>query len=85
MGRFVVVGTGGILAIDRVVVIARADSAPVRRLVEAVGRDRVVDLTFGQPRRSVVVLDSSHVVAVSLTPGELLDKMQGAGGNGTQS
>ena len=72
MGRWVVVGKGGILAIDRVMAVARANSAPIRRLVEAVGRDRFVDLTFGQPRRAVVVLDSGHVAAVSLTPEMLL-------------
>ena len=76
MGQWIVVGTGGILAVDRVVAVARADSAPIRRLVEAVGRERVVDLTFGQPRRAVVVLDSGHVAAVSLTPEALLERLQ---------
>ena len=76
MGHWVIVGQGGILAVDRVVAVARANSAPIRRLVEAVGRERMVDLTFGQPRRAVVVLDSGHVVAVSLTPEALLRKLQ---------
>jgi regulator of extracellular matrix RemA (YlzA/DUF370 family) len=79
MGTWVVVGKGGILAADRVVAVARANSAPIRRLVEAVGRERVVDLTFGQPRRAVVVLDSGHVVAVSLTPEALLRRLREAG------
>jgi regulator of extracellular matrix RemA (YlzA/DUF370 family) len=75
MGRWIVVGKGGVLAADRVVAVARADSAPIRRLVEAVGRDRVVNLTFGQPRRAIAVLDSGHAVAVSLTPLELLVRL----------
>jgi regulator of extracellular matrix RemA (YlzA/DUF370 family) len=78
MRHWVVVGKGGALAVDRVVAIAQANSAPIRRLVEAVGRERFVDLTFGQPRRSVVVLDSGHVVAVSLTPEALLRRFRGA-------
>lgn len=78
MSKWVTVGKGGILTLDRIVSVARADSAPVRRLVEAVGREREVDLTFGQPRRAVVVLDSGHIAAVSLTPGELLSKMEEA-------
>jgi len=76
MGRWVIVGQGGILAVDRVVAVARANSAPIRRLVEAVGRERMVDLTFGRPRRAVVVLDSGHVVAVSLTPEALLGRLR---------
>jgi len=79
MGRWIVVGKGGILAVDRVVAVARANSVPIRRLVEAVGRERMLDLTFGQPRRAVVVLDSGHVAAVSLTPEALLRRLQEAG------
>ena len=78
MRNWIVVGKGGMLAVDRVVAVARANSAPIRRLVEAVGRERVVDLTFGQPRQSVVVLDSGHVVAVGLTPETLLRRFRKA-------
>ena len=76
MGWWIVVGKGGVLAVDREVAVARADSAPIRRLVEAVGRERMVDLTFGQPRRAVAVLDSGHVVAVSLPPETLLNRFR---------
>ena len=76
MGRWIVVGKGGVLAADRVVAVAQASSAPIRRLAEAVGRERMVDLTFGQPRRAVVVLDSGHVAAVSLTPEALLERLE---------
>ena len=76
MGKWIVVGKGGIVAAERVVAIARADSAPIRRLVEAVGRERTVDLTFGRPRRSIVVLDSGHVVLVSLTPETLRKRLR---------
>jgi len=79
MGGWIVVEKGGVLAVDRMVAIARANSAPIRRLVEAVGRERMVDLTFGQPRRAVVVLDSGHVAVVSLTPEALLRRLQEAG------
>ena len=76
MTKWMSVGKGGVLTVDRIVAFAQASSAPIRRLVEAVGRDRFVDLTFGQPRRAVVVLDSGHVVAVSLAPETLLEKLQ---------
>jgi regulator of extracellular matrix RemA (YlzA/DUF370 family) len=75
MAQWITVGKGGVLAVGRIVAVAQANSAPIRRLVEAVGRERFVDLTFGQPRRSVAVLDSGHVVAVSLTPETLLRRL----------
>lgn len=76
MGRWLVVGEGGVLAVDRIVTIAQARSAPIRRLAEAVGAKQMVDLTFGQSREAVVVLDSGHVVAVSLTPEELVERLE---------
>ena len=76
MGRWLVLGEGGVLAVDRIVSIAQARSAPIRRLAEAVGAKQMVDLTFGQSREAVVVLDSGHVVAVSLTPEELVERLQ---------
>jgi regulator of extracellular matrix RemA (YlzA/DUF370 family) len=76
MGEWIVVGKGGVVAVDRVLVVAQASSAPIRRLVEAVGRDRVVDLTFGRPRQAVVVLDSGHVVLASMDPKALLERLR---------
>lgn len=79
MSRWVTVGDGGILAVDRIVAIAQAKSAPIRRLAEAVGMERMVDLTFGQSREAVVVLDSGHIVAVSVNPEELVERLREAG------
>jgi len=78
MGRWVVVGEGGVLAADRIVCIAQARSAPIRRLVRAVGAKQVIDMTFGQSRESVVVLDSGHVVTVSMASDELVEQLEEA-------
>jgi len=69
-------GKGGALVIERIVAVARSDSAPIRRLVEAVGRTHVIDLTFGRPRRAVAVLDSGHLVLVSMAPQMLLERFE---------
>lgn len=76
MVAWIDVGQGGAIASARIVAVARADSAPIRRLVAAVGREKLVDLTFGKPRLSVVVLDSGHVVAVSMLPSDFLALLQ---------
>lgn len=76
MGRWLTVGAGGVLAVDRIVAVAQARSAPIHRLAEAVGAKQMIDLTFGQSREAVVVLDSGHVVAVSLTPEELVERLE---------
>lgn len=78
MSRWIGVGEGGVLTVERIVAIAQAKSAPIRRLAEAVGPKQMIDLTFGQSREAVVVLDSGHVAAVSLTPEELVERLREA-------
>lgn len=50
-------------------------SAPVRRLLEAAGPGRVLNMTYGYPRQSVVLLDNGYLAVVSLTVEELLEHL----------
>lgn len=76
MSQWLDLDKGGILALGRTVAVAQVNSAPIKRLVEAIGSDRVIDLTFGRPRHSVVILDSGHVALVNLTPQVLLARLR---------
>jgi len=80
MEHWIDVGKGGGLAGERIIVIARADSAPIRRLMSAVGVGQRIDLTFGRPCRAIVVLDSGHIVEVPLAPQALLERINGNAG-----
>jgi regulator of extracellular matrix RemA (YlzA/DUF370 family) len=75
--RVIDVGRGGVIVAERVVAVGRADSAPMRRLVRAVAPDRMINLTFGRPRRAVVVLDSGHVALVALSPETVAKRLAG--------
>jgi regulator of extracellular matrix RemA (YlzA/DUF370 family) len=79
MGYLVVLGRGGALDPDRVVAVARAKSAPVKRLLEAAGPSRVINMTYGYPRQSVVLLDNGYLAIVSLTIEELMAKLYPGG------
>lgn len=79
MSDFVKLGYGGYLAAGRIVAVARARSAPVKRLLEAAGPSHVINLTYGYPREAVVLLDNGFIAIVSLTPDELIAAL-GAGG-----
>jgi regulator of extracellular matrix RemA (YlzA/DUF370 family) len=78
MTKLILFGRGGAIAADRVVAVARASSAPVKRLIEAAGPTRVLSLTYGEPRQSVIMLDNGCLVIVSLSIDEVLDKLQEA-------
>jgi regulator of extracellular matrix RemA (YlzA/DUF370 family) len=64
-GRWIDVGRGGLIAADRVVAVGRAGSAPIKRLLAAAGPKLVINLTYGEPRQTVLVLESGHLVVVS--------------------
>jgi regulator of extracellular matrix RemA (YlzA/DUF370 family) len=57
----------GLIALERVVAVGPAESAGMERLLRATPDDRLIILTGGRKRRSVLVLDSGHVVVTALT------------------
>jgi regulator of extracellular matrix RemA (YlzA/DUF370 family) len=71
MPNVLILGRGGSINADRVIAIAHAKSAPTIRLLQATDANRVVNLTYGYPRRSVIILDNGFIVLSSRTPDEL--------------
>lgn len=65
--KLVNIGFGSMVSAQRVVAIVSPDSAPVKRLgQEARERGALIDASFGRKTRSVLVMDSGHVVWSSL-------------------
>ncbi len=65
--KLVNIGFGNMVSAQRVVAIVSPDSAPVKRLgQEARERGVLIDASFGRRTRSVLVMDSGHVVWSSL-------------------
>jgi extracellular matrix regulatory protein A len=57
------IGFGNMVMADRVVSIVTPLSSPIKRLKdEARDANRLVDATHGRKTRSVIVLDSQHIV-----------------------
>ena len=75
--KFVDIGSGNIAAKERVLCVAAADSAPIRRIIQE-ARDRAVhvDACAGKKCRSVLVMDSDHVITSALEVSELRQKME---------
>jgi regulator of extracellular matrix RemA (YlzA/DUF370 family) len=57
----------GLVALGRVVAVGPSDSGGMERLLRATPDDRLIILTGGRKRRSVLVLDSGHLVVTALT------------------
>ena len=57
------IGFGNTVVAERVVAIVSPNSAPMKRLKdEARDEKRLVDATHGRRTRSIIIMDSNHIV-----------------------
>ena len=63
------IGFGNKVSTDRLVAIVSPDSAPIKRMIQE-GRDRgmLIDATYGRKTRSVILMDTDHVVLSAIPP-----------------
>lgn len=65
--RLLNIGFGDVVAVERVVAIISPASAPMKRMKDdAKKNQRLVDATHGRKTRSVIIMDSRHVVLSSV-------------------
>lgn len=65
--RFINIGYGNMVAVERIVTLASPDSAPIKRLIQdAKDAGRVIDVTCGRKTRAVIITDSEHVILSAL-------------------
>ena len=61
------VGYGSVVNADRIVAILDADSAPIKRAIqEAKESGKLIDATYGRKTRSVLVMDSGHLLVSAI-------------------
>lgn len=72
---FIRIGFGNLVSSERLITVVGPDSAPVRRLVQD-ARDRgvLIDASSGKKCKSVLVMDSDHIV-LSALPLEEIDAL----------
>ena len=70
--RFINIGFGNVVAAQRILAVLSPDSAPIKRMIqEAKERGRLVDASFGRSTRSVLLMDTDHVILSALGPEQL--------------
>jgi regulator of extracellular matrix RemA (YlzA/DUF370 family) len=75
--KLINVGFGNLVSDARIVSIVLPESAPVKRIAqEAREKGMLIDATYGRKTKSVIVMDSEHVVLSALTP-ELIAQRHG--------
>ena len=67
--KLVNIGFGNIVSVDRIISIVSPESAPIKRIVqEAKDSKMAIDATYGRRTRSVIIMDSGHIVLSAVQP-----------------
>ena len=74
--KLVNIGFGNMVSSHRMLSIVSPDSAPIKRLVqEAKERSMVIDASFGRRTKSVIIMDTDHVVLSAIPPETIAKRM----------
>ncbi len=75
--KFINVGFGNMVAIDRVIAIVSPDSAPIKRLIQdAREAGRVIDVSCGRRTRAVIMTDSDHVILSAIQSETISNRLE---------
>ena len=79
--KLINIGFGSMVAAGRVLSMLSPDSAPIKRIVqEAKERGMLIDASYGRATKTVILMDTDHVILSALTTDVLsarwLDKQE---------
>ena len=75
--KLINIGFGSMVAAMRVLAIMDPDSAPIKRVVqEARDRGMLIDASYGRKTKTVILMDTDHVILSALTPDVLSERWQ---------
>ena len=75
--KLINIGFGSLVSAHRVLAIMEPASAPIKRIVqEAKERGMLIDASYGRSTRSVILMDTDHVVLSSLECEALAQRWQ---------
>ena len=77
--RLINIGFGSLVAAQRILALMDPDSAPIKRVVqEARERGMLIDASYGRKTKTVILMDTDHVILSGLTPDVLGERLAGA-------
>ena len=73
--KLINIGFGSMVAAGRILSMLSPDSAPIKRIVqEAKDRGMLIDASYGRATKTVILMDTDHVILSGLTPEVLADR-----------
>ncbi|MFH1219628.1 MAG: DUF370 domain-containing protein [Candidatus Eisenbacteria bacterium] len=81
-GHLINIGFGNVVASDKIVAVITPGSSPIRRLKDqARQKGKLVDATEGRRTRSIIVMDSDHVVLSAIACETITQRLEKSDGN----
>ena len=76
--KLISIGFGSAVAAERILAVVAPESAPIKRLIqEARERGMLIDASFGRKTKSVLLMDTDHVILASVLPEVLSARIEG--------
>ena len=75
--KLISIGFGSTVCAERILAVIAPESAPIKRLLqEARERGMLIDASFGRKTKSVLLMDTDHVILASVSPEILSARME---------
>jgi regulator of extracellular matrix RemA (YlzA/DUF370 family) len=75
--QLVNIGFGNMVSQDRIISIISPESAPIKRMIqEAKDSKTAIDATYGRRTRSVIVMDSGHIILSAVQPETIANRAE---------
>ena len=67
--KLIAIGFGNLVSGERIVSVVSPESAPIKRMIQDVReKGSLIDASFGRSTKSVLIMDSGHVILSALPP-----------------
>lgn len=75
--RFINIGFGNMVSVNKIVAIASPDSEPIKRLVrDNKDAGSVIDVSCGRRTRSVIITNSGHIILSAIQTETLTNRLE---------
>ena len=67
--KLIAIGFGNLVSGERIVSVVSPESSPIKRMIQDVRENgSLIDASFGRSTKSVLIMDSGHVILSALPP-----------------
>lgn len=71
------IGFGNTVMVEKIIAVINTGSSPARKLKEVAKKEgRLVDVTEGRRTRSILVMESNHIILSSVQPDTISQRLQ---------